>query len=123
MAKYFKPEEFACKCGCGTQAMRPTFVDKLDYARGKAQVPFVVNSGARCEQHNKDEGGNTESEHLLNAEGYAEAVDISTKTSHVRWKVVTSAIAAGIRRIGIGDNFVHLGDRLGHKPHPVMWIY
>lgn len=123
MVKYFKPEEFACKCGCGFKAMRPTFVEKLDYARGKAKIPFIVNSGARCEQHNKDEGGKPESEHLANAEGYAEGVDISTPTSHVRWKVVTSAVAAGIRRIGIGDNFVHLGDGLSHKPHPVMWIY
>lgn len=123
MAKYFQAHEFACKCGCGTMKMKPGFVDKLDYARGRAGIPFVVNSGARCPKHNKDEGGKPESEHLLNAQGHAEGVDISTTTSTARWKVVTSAIAAGIRRIGIGDNFVHLGDRLMDKPHPVMWIY
>lgn len=123
MAKYFKPEEFACKCGCGFMAMKPSFVEKLDYARGRARVPFVVNSGARCPAHNEAEGGKPESEHLANDEGYAEGVDISTKNSSVRWKVVTSAVAAGIRRIGIGDNFVHLGDGLSHKPHPVMWVY
>ena len=123
MAKYFKPEEFACKCGCGFDKMKQTFVDKLDYARGRARVPFIVNSAARCEQHNKDERGKEDSEHLANEDGYAEGVDISTTNSTVRWKVVTSAIAAGIRRIGIGDDFVHLGDGMSHKPHPVMWTY
>lgn len=125
MAKYFKPKEFACKCGCGFQSMKPSFVEKLDYARGRANVPFVVNSGARCTAHNasEDVGGKENSEHLANGEGFAEGVDISTPTSHVRWKVVTGALAAGIRRIGIGDDFVHLGDGLSHKPHPVMWVY
>lgn len=123
MAKYFKPEEFACKCGCGFKEMKPSFVDKLDYARGRAQVPFIVNSAARCETHNQAEGGKPQSEHLANDDGLAEGVDISTKNSSVRWKVVTSSIAAGIRRIGIGDDFVHLGDGLSHKPHPVIWTY
>lgn len=123
MAKYFKPEEFACKCGCGFDKMKPGFVDKLDYARQRAQVPFILNSAARCPQHNEDEGGKETSEHLANQDGYAEGVDVSTTNSSVRWKVVTAAIAAGIRRIGIGDNFVHLGDGLSHKPHPVIWVY
>lgn len=123
MAKYFKPEEFACKCGCGFDKMKPTFVDKLDYARGRARVPFVVNSGCRCEAHNQAEGGSDQSEHLANSDGFSEGVDISTKNSSVRWKVVTSAIAAGIRRIGIGDTYVHLGDGLSHKTHPVIWTY
>lgn len=125
MARYFKSEEFACHCGCGFDKMKPSFVDKLDYARERARIPFIVTSGARCAAHNasEDVGGKPNSEHLANQDGYSEGVDISTPDSSTRWKVITSSIAAGIRRIGIGDNFVHLGDGLSHKDHPVIWVY
>jgi len=118
MAKWFKLKEFECKCGCGLNNIDTTFLAKLDDARDRAGIAFNVNSGCRCPQHNKDEGGKEDSEHL-----HGQGVDLDCPGSFVRWCIVTSAIAAGIRRIGIGSNFIHLGDRLSDKPHPVIWVY
>ncbi len=115
--KYFKESEFVCHCGCGKYNMRGSFLRKLDHAREKANTPFVVHSGCRCEEHNAAEGGKENSDHLT-----GHGADIEAISSFVRWRVVTSALAAGIRRIGIGKTFVHLGDNLDN-PNPRIWVY
>ena len=115
--KHFKESEFVCKCGCERYNMRGSFLRKLDYAREKAGLPFVVVSGCRCEEHNAAEGGKEDSDHLR---GYG--ADIKATSSFTRWRVVTSAIAAGIRRIGIAKTYVHLGDNM-ENPNPRMWVY
>jgi uncharacterized protein YcbK (DUF882 family) len=98
--------------------MKGEFLGKIDSVRGRAGIPFVVTSGSRCKQHNKDEGGKPGSEHLT-----GEGADIEADNGFKRWKIVTAAIAVGIRRIGVGDGFVHLGDDLVGHPHPVIWTY
>lgn len=115
---YFKPEEFACKCGCGKKEMQPKFMEKLNYARHKAGIPFIVTSGLRCLTHNEAEGGEENSEHL-----WGEGADIKATDGYTRWKVVDAAMAAGIRRIGVGKDFIHLGDGLSYKPFPVLYPY
>lgn len=115
--RYFTIEEFDCKCGCGKNDMQELFLNKLDYARQRAAIPFVVNSGSRCEAHNKAEGGKPNSDHVT-----GEGVDIKCQTSFDRWRIVRAAIAAGIRRIGIAKTFVHLGDNL-NNPNPRIWVY
>ena len=42
--------------------------------------------------------------------------------SEKRFKIVEMAMKHGIRRIGIGDNFVHL-DMDYSLPQGVMWLY
>ena len=115
--RYFVEEEFLCKCGCGLYNMDTGFLSKLDFAREYAGVPFVVASGCRCREHNKAEGGEDNSDHLT-----GQGADIVSTSSWSRWKIVRSAIAAGIRRIGIAKTFIHLGDNLDN-PHPVIWLY
>ncbi len=115
--KHFKESEFECKCGCGKYNMRGSFLRKVVFAREKAATPFVVVSGSRCEEHNAAEGGKPNSDHLT-----GHGADIEATSSFVRWRIVTSAIAAGIRRIGIGKTFVHLGDNMDN-PNPRMWVY
>ena len=74
--KWFKEKEFACKC-CGQlplstgsgQAPRENVKalvrEVLDPVREKLGMPIVVNSGYRCERHNKDVGGVKNSQHLV----------------------------------------------------------
>jgi uncharacterized protein YcbK (DUF882 family) len=50
--QYFSPEEFQCAC-CGKELMDQHFVEKLDAARDYLQIPFKINSGYRCPEHNK----------------------------------------------------------------------
>ena len=74
--KWFKEKEFACKC-CGQlpplarENVKALVREVLDPVREKLGRPIVVNSGYRCEKHNKDVGGVRNSQHLR-----GEAADI-----------------------------------------------
>ena len=80
--KWFKEKEFACKC-CGQlplstssgqaprENVKALVSEVLDPVREKLGIPIVVNSGYRCEKHNKDVGGVRNSQHLR-----GEAADI-----------------------------------------------
>lgn len=66
--KYFKREEFKCKCGeyCDGFPVEPqrkliTVADRVREHFGKAAI---VSSGVRCNNHNKKVGGAATSRHL-----------------------------------------------------------
>ena len=75
--KWFKEKEFACKC-CGQlpplarENVKALVEVILDPVREKLGMPIVVNSGYRCEKHNKDVGGVRNSQHLR-----GEAADVT----------------------------------------------
>ena len=81
--KWFEEKEFACKC-CGQlplstgsgqaprENVKALVSEVLDPVREKLGMPIVVNSGYRCERHNKDVGGVRNSQHLR-----GEAADVS----------------------------------------------
>lgn len=122
--KYFTLDEFACPC-CKQNAISPTLVALLDYARGEAGFAFKVNSGYRCEKHNEKIGGVKDSEHTKGL-----AADIHAPNPHMRAQIIEKwfdALRVHNRvdsflptRIGIYDTFVHLGIDF-YKPHPVIW--
>jgi len=113
---YFKMEEFACPC-CGENLISPALVQKLNYAREVAEVPFVINSGYRCEKHNKEVGGSPTSSHLKGL-----AVDIRTKGSRDRFDILSSLLTEGFKRLGVGQDFIH-ADIDNSKTQEVMWDY
>ncbi len=115
--KYFKIEEFKCKCGCGRAEMMPTTLEKLDKARELANIPFKITSGYRCDKHNKAVGGKSEGAHTS---GYA--VDIEASTSPARIAIVKALLEVGFARLGIANNFIHADDD-PTKPQKVMWVY
>jgi zinc D-Ala-D-Ala carboxypeptidase len=120
MLKYFKEEEFACRCGCGLNNFDPVTAQRLDYARGLARVPFRLNSACRCKQHNEDEGGKENSSHL-GEDKPATAVDISAPNSYIRFRIIKGLVLAGFQRIGVTyDDFVH-ADLDPHKDQEVAW--
>ena len=60
MNEYFKYSEFDCKCGkCERPAGVPSkeLVDILTKIRKHYNQPVIINSGYRCEAHNKAVGG------------------------------------------------------------------
>jgi uncharacterized protein YcbK (DUF882 family) len=113
--KYFKESEFECAC-CGKNMMDKEFLRLLDVARHEAGIPFKINSGFRCEEHNKKVGGSETSTHLD-----GKAVDIACNNSVARGKIVSALIRQGVNRIGIHQDFIHAD--LDHIKLPAIWLY
>lgn len=118
---YFKPSEFACKCGkktCkGLVDMPDELVAKLNKARELAGIPFIITSAIRCPEHNKKVGGVEGSSHVLGL-----AVDVSAPDGNSKWKVVKAAMEAGFTRVGVAKTFIHL-DMDTSKPQHTIWLY
>ena len=95
------------------------FIRKLDEAREIAGIPFKVNSGYRSPFHNTKVGGVKDSSHIKIP---CCAADIEAKDSKTRFLIISSAIKAGINRIGIGKNFIHLDSDIT-KSQDVTWHY
>ena len=74
--KYFKREEFRCKCGgkyCNGFPAEPqeAMVRIADQLRKNLGVPITIVSGLRCKEWNRIQGGVETSQHM-----YGEAADI-----------------------------------------------
>lgn len=117
--KHFQPSEFDSpdKPGSGFEFMNPEFVRILDIIRSQCNFPFTINSGYRSVDHNVTAGGVEGSAHT-----HGTACDIHVNSGNERYQLVKYALAYGIKRIGIGSNFVHL-DMDFDKPQQVVWLY
>ena len=60
----FSREEFACSCGCGFDAVDVELLEVLEDVRDQFNTPIRINSGCRCESHNKAVGGSSNSQHI-----------------------------------------------------------
>lgn len=121
-APHFSSEEFTCRCGCGTENVSRTFLERLERARIRAERPFRVVSGCRCEKHNRDEGGKDSSAHLADDEKECHAVDIGARGPRERFIIRKALIDAGFTRFGTGDSFLHTDDDPTKDPM-VDWLY
>ena len=68
--KYFKKEEFTCKCGCKLNNIDINLVKILDSIRIHYNNPIIITSGCRCKKNNSLVGGVSNSKHL-----YGKAAD------------------------------------------------
>lgn len=119
--KYFKKHEFECNCGCGQCNVNPQLVYALDLARSKSSVKFVISSGARCERHNKKEGGVPGSSHISSDTNVCHAADIEYKTPG-DGAIILKALTPYFDRIGVGPDFIHV-DNDPDKLTPALWPY
>ena len=71
--KNFKVSEFACKC-CGENLIDQRVLDMAQIIREELGVPVRVNSGYRCEEHNRRVGGVKGSKHTK-----GQAADLACK--------------------------------------------
>lgn len=118
MSVYFDDKEFArCSPPCNLGDMDARFMAKLDLARAKAGIPFVLNCAYRSRAWDLSKGRTGNSAHCS-----GKAVDIRCNTSANRMKIVQGLLAAGFTRIGIGRTFVH-ADNDETKPQGVIWHY
>jgi uncharacterized protein YcbK (DUF882 family) len=121
--RYFEHREFDSPDLPGSGwMMKESFLFDLDDARHYAGVPFVVTSGYRTPEYNQSllDRGYQASRNSSHMTGYA--ADIQAPNSAMRYAIVIGAMKAGITRIGIGSNFVHL-DTDPTKTQNLIWTY
>lgn len=115
--KYFKQWELKCRCGCGLYNITEEMEETLDAVRELAGVPMVVNSGCRCEEHNRDVKGSPTSSHLKGI-----AVDIKADNNADRDAILYALYKLNIRRVGIAKSFIHF-DIDYSKTRERCWVY
>lgn len=121
LSKNFKSHEFACKgkgC-CGTVKIDTELVDFLQKIRDHFGKPIIINSGYRCEKHNKTVGGAASS---LHTKGMAADIVVEGVKPVEVAKYAETIGVLGIGLYGAEDgNFVHIDTRssksfwYGHK--------
>ena len=121
LTEHFTSSEMNCPCmDCidndSGKGIDRGLVDALEVVRLVYDQPIHITSGVRCEQHNKDVGGKSTSEHLD-----GKAVDIRVDNSRARYELL-SLLFVHFNRIGIGSNFVHVGVSTD-KAQNVVWVY
>ncbi len=99
--------------------IHPILLDHLGELEAHMGFELTVTSGHRDVAHNTQVGGVEDSEHTYEL---AEGVDILCRQSVTRFKMVKWCLDHGIRRIGIGNSFLHIGIA-EDKPQFVMWDY
>lgn len=99
--------------------IHPELVEILCQLEAHVEFELTINSGYREAGHNETVGGVPNSEHTYNP---AEGVDVLCKQGVTRYKMLQWLFKSGIKRIGIGKDFVHIGIA-GDKPQYVLWHY
>lgn len=128
--KYFKMEEFRCKDGCNgltgeIKANIEALVDHvLDPARERFGKAVYVNSGYRCERHNREVGGSVGSQHLR-----GEAADITAGSLEGNRELVRVLLGNGrfdqmilyVHQGSLAPAFIHVSwKRDGGNRHKVL---
>lgn len=121
--RHFKLREFDSPDATGSgRMMDPSFLRLLDEARDCAGIPFVITSGFRTVDYNREliaKGlpASRNSSHLLGL-----AADIEVTNSQDRFIIIDSLMEVGFTRLGIGKNFIHC-DIDEMKPENRIWTY
>ena len=111
--EYFTDTELSCNL-CGKLIIDPIFRKKLNDARNRADLPFVITSGYWCPTHNQ-EIGSTSTNHTT-----GKAADILCRNAQHRFIIAKSLLNAGMLGIGIGKTFIHCDI---NRLTPGIWTY
>ena len=106
----FSRKEFACKCGCGFDAVSEKLVKALQTLRDIVGKPIIITSACRCPKKNKSVKGAKDSQHLLGT-----AADIQVDgMSPLRLATLAETIPVFAKGgIGLYKTFVHVDVRNG----------
>ncbi len=121
LTENFSYDEVRCPCGCGNANISKELINKVQVIRSALEVPLIVTSGVRCEDYNREIGGDEDSEHVPNTFRAGEGIDLKCEDSEFRWKLIGLGMLI-FKRVGVGDGFVHFGIR-PTKPQRVLWGY
>lgn len=113
--KYFSSSEFVMGGEPVYNMMDSYLLTLLDDLREAVGEPLSITSSYRSVEYNKKIGGHPGSQHI---EGTA--VDISCRSSALRYKILKYAAVMGFTGIGVSATFIHLDVR---DSTPVVWTY
>lgn len=127
--KYFRLEEFRCRCGrehdvFSWNIFEMELLYRLEALRDRLGKPIVINRAYSCWDHHLEiyeklkKPATKKSGHLLLDNRNVAAVDIYGPALSVR-DLATNGANIGFTGIGIGDKYVHL-DVL---PRRSWWVY
>ena len=102
-----------------TTNLHPDLLAILKQLEEKMGIELTVNSGYRDPEHNKEVGGVEGSEHT---DDPARGADILCKRSPTRYRMLKTLFELGVRRIGVGNTFIHVGISTD-KPQDCCWDY
>lgn len=102
-----------------TANLHPELTRVLTELEHRMGFSLQINSGYRDPTHNEEVGGVPGSEHTYDP---AEGADVFCQRGVTRFRMVKELLAMGVRRIGIGATFVHVGIA-SDKPLDVLWTY
>lgn len=118
----FTRDEFECQCGCGSAAMSPTFMGKLQQVRTAYGKPMTVTSGYRCPDHN----ANVSSTGRDGPHTTGRAADIGVSHADAKRLLALGTIhftGIGVKQKGSG-RFLHFDDLTAPShPRPNVWSY
>ena len=120
LSGHFAEYEFACKCcGKGADKINPKLIELLEKLRWNiGGYPLYINSGYRCEKHNKEVGGVANSQHCL---GNAADIACPRQLSFGQFKWYAEQLPFD----GIGfykdSDFIHLDVRDGGRGSKTVW--
>ena len=111
---YFKTKEFRCPC-CKEVRASGYLIHLLNKVREEYGKPMIINSGYRCEKHNKEIGGSQNSAHTRGL-----AVDIKCDNSPDRY-ILLPLLTKIFKRVGVYNGWLHadIDESLSQK---VMWV-
>ena len=111
--KYFSKKEFKCKCGGKYCSGYPAEIDRgmvkiADAIRERLDKPLGVNSGLRCQEWNRIQGGVSDSQHR-----YGTAVDLGKPegVTPAQMAKVAEDIMGNTGGIGIYSWGIHIDTR------------
>ncbi len=99
-----------CNCGCKSAFIEPRLLESLEKLRTILGKPIKILSGYRCINHNAEEGGGKNSQHL-----YGKAADVMVSGVSVLALYEAALLVKDFEAGGIGlypdNNFVHVDVR------------
>lgn len=116
IGNYFEDYEFACKCNRHNvvdgknvldHVIDKRLVDVLDKIRERVGRPVYIESGYRCEDHNREVGGVPNSQHVL---GTAADITVDNISIDELADIAKECGADGVGRY-YGLQFVHIDIR------------
>ncbi|MBI3478001.1 MAG: DUF882 domain-containing protein [Acidobacteria bacterium] len=108
LSPHFSKAELACHC-CGTLKIDWRLVDALEELRRLVGKPLVIHDGYRCDHHNQEVGGVTDSEHTR---GLAADINIPGLSLQQMYDLALGVSAFAEGGIGAYDHgFLHVDVR------------